>query len=144
MERVRSDIIELCNAFHDCVMIDKGDGIAQAAFFVHERPVIHIPHGTDITLHENYQIHQRLDRERHIPLEPWDIQPLGAEPERVRAVGAVYWEGHIVGAPDDAVLKAVVGEDWIVQRDDEGQWKFALYVNPFHYFLPDSAPFEIS
>ena len=36
----------------------------------------------------------------------------------------------------------VVGEDWIVQRTAAGL-KIALYINPYRYFLPDSAPFAL-
>lgn len=64
-------------------------------------------------------------------------------PERVRAVGAVYWQGRVVGAPEGTLIKVVVGEDWIVQRTPGGELKFALYVNSYHYFLPDSASFGI-
>ena len=37
----------------------------------------------------------------------------------------------------------VVGEDWIVQRAPCGELKIALYINPYHYFLPDSAQMDL-
>ncbi len=134
------EVLDLMNRFHETVMIDKGDAAAQSAYFVHPSPVIVVPHGEDITMQGNYEIHQRLTDEKHIPLDPWEITPLSSEPERARAVGAVYWEGRVVGA--EGVIKVVVGEDWIVQRTAAGL-KIALYINPYHYFLPDSAAFAL-
>jgi hypothetical protein len=32
------------------------------------------------------------------------------------------------------VVKCVVGEDWIVQREPSGDLKIVLYVNPYHHF----------
>ena len=140
MAITKDEVIDLMHRFHQTVMIDKGDADAQAAYFVHPSPVIFVPNGEDITMQGNYEIHQRLTDEVHVPLDPWEITPLGSEPERARAVGAVYWEGRMVGG--DAVIKVVVGEDWIVQRTDDGL-KIALYINPYHRFLPDSAPFSL-
>ena len=44
---------------------------------------------------------------------------------------------------EDGPLKIVVGEDWIVQRVESGEVKFALYINTHHQVLPDSAPFAL-
>ncbi len=52
------------------------------------------------------EVHQRLTDEVHLPLDPWEITPLCSDPERVRAVGAVYWEGRMVGG-DGAVLDLI-------------------------------------
>jgi len=41
------------------------------------------------------------------------------------------------------VIKAVVGEDWIIERTASGALKFVLYVNTFHHVLPDSAPLDL-
>jgi hypothetical protein len=141
MAITKDDVIALVNRFHDVVMLEKGTGAEQASFFLrpHEARVI-VHHGEDLSPDDNYDVHQKLTDEKHVPLEPWDIVTLSNEPERARAVGAVYWEGRIVGTAD--VVKCVDGEDWIVQRDQDGALKVAVYVNPFHYFLPDSAPLE--
>jgi hypothetical protein len=37
------------------------------------------------------------------------------------------------------VIKAVVGEDRMVQREASGELKIVLYINPYPYFLPGSA-----
>lgn len=137
------EIHDLETRFHHRVMQDKGDAAAQAAFFVHPEPRIIVLHGQDLSMQANFEIHQRLVDERHVFLPPWEVTPLSDDPERARAVGAVYWQGRVMGAASDAVIKVVVGQDWIVQRTEDGL-KFALYMNSYHWFLPDSAPFEIT
>ena len=143
MAITKEDIIALMNRFHNVVMFDKGTAEEQAAFFLHPEPRIFILHGEDITLQENYEIHQKLTDEKHAPSDHWDITPLCSEPERARAVGAVYWEGRPLHAKGDALIKCVVGEDWIVQRTSSGDLKIALYMNTYHHFLPDSAPIDL-
>ena len=111
----KDDVIALMNAFHDTVMFKKGTAEDQAAFFLHPEPRIFVPHGEDLSLQTNYEIHQKLTDEKHIVLEPFDITPLCDDPERARAVGAVYWEGRPLGSPDNGLIKCIVGEDWIVR-----------------------------
>lgn len=144
MAITKDEVISLMNEFHEVAMVRKGTAAEQASFSLHpdEARVI-VPHGDDISMQANYEVHQLLTDEVHIPLEPLDITMLSAEPERARSVGAVYWEGRLVKSPD-AVIKAVVGEDWIVQREASGELKIVLYINPYHYFLPDSAQPDFS
>ena len=144
MPITKDDVISLMNEFHDVVMRRKGTAAEQAAFFLNpDEARVFVPHGADLSLQTNYEIHQKLTDEVHIPLEPWDITALSTEPERARAVGAVYWEGRMVGSAD-AVIKSVVGEDWIVQREPSGDLKIVLYINPYHHFLPDSAQIDLT
>ena len=78
-----------------------------------------------------------------MPLNQWEIIPLSSQPERVRAIGAVYGEGRPTDSANEALVKCVGGEDWIVQRVPSGGLKIALYINSYHYFLPDSAPLDL-
>jgi hypothetical protein len=139
MAITKDEIIALEKAFHDVVMFDKGTAADQARFFLHPEPRIILLHGEDVSLQGNYEIHQKLTDEMHVSQE-WDITPLCSNPERVRAVGTVYWQGRLVASPKGALIKCYVGEDWIVQRLPSGELKFALYINSYHHFLPDSAP----
>jgi len=139
----KGDVIALMNAFHDTVMFKKGTAQDQAAFFLHPEPRIFVPHGEDLSLQTNYEIHQKLTDEKHIVIEPFDITPLCDDPERARAVGAVYWEGRPLGASDGHLIKCIVGEDWIVQRVPSGELKIALYINSYHRPLPGSAPINL-
>ena len=143
MAITKDEVISLMNAFHDTSMVRKGTAAEQAGFFLQpDKARVIVPHGQDISMQANYEVHQRLTDEVHILLEPLDLTTLSSEPERARAVGAVYWEGRPAGSPD-AVIKAVVGEDWIVQRDASGTLKIVRYINPYHYFLPDSAQVDL-
>jgi hypothetical protein len=80
------------------------------------------------------------------------LTPLNASPERVRATGTVYWQAEIAGRPAPNVIKAVVGEDWILERTPSGDLTFVLYTNTFHHTLhtntfhhtlPVSAPLDL-
>ena len=60
---------------------------------------------------------------------------------RVRAVGTVYWEARYSEAPSSGpgLIKAVVGEDWIIERRRDGKLCYVLYVSSFFHLLSDSA-----
>jgi hypothetical protein len=143
MAITENEVLELATRFHEVVMIAKGDAVAQAAFFLHPEPRIFVPHGEDLSMQANYEIHQRLTDEVHVALTPWNVTQTCDSPERARAVGAVYWQGRVVASPEGTLIKVVVGEDWIVERTPSGALKFALYINTYHYFLPGSASFAI-
>lgn len=138
LEEVRA----LGERFHHVVGSEKGDGDAQAAFFLHPEPRIIVAHGEDISMDGNWTIHQRIVDERITWLEPWDLCQLSDEPERARATGAVLWEGRSLD--DEAgLMRVVVGEDWIVQRQADGDLRFALYINTSHRVLPGSSTMDI-
>ncbi len=136
------EIFDLSTRFHHVVGIEKGDAAAQAEFFLHPDPIIFVEHASDLTLEANYETHQGMTDESFLHLEPWDVVQLCDEPERARAKGGVLWQGQPADG-QDGPLKIVVGEDWIVQRVDSGELKFALYINTHHQVLPDSAPFAL-
>ena len=87
MAIIKDEIIALAKRFHEVVMIDKGSAAQQAAFFLHPDPRIYILHGEDISMEQNYEIHQKLADERHEVCAEWQVTPLCEEPERVHAVG---------------------------------------------------------
>ena len=88
------------------------------------------------------RIHAQWINERH-SFGHFDLTPLNATAERVRARGTVYWQAEFPGRPAPNVIKAVVGEDWILERAASGALKFVLYINTFHHLLPDSAPLDL-
>jgi hypothetical protein len=139
----KQEVVALVNAFHD-VSMNGGTAAEQAKFFLHPEPRIFILHGEDITLQANYEIHQKLTDEHHVAADQWEITPLNDSPDRVRAVGAVYWQGRLKGSAEGALIKCIVGEDWIIQRIPSGELKIALYINSYHRFLPDSAPIALN
>ena len=136
------EVLDLATRFHHLVQVEKGDAKAQGEFFLYPDPVIFVPHGGDLTLQRNYEIHQGLTDERCVNLLPWDFEQTSEKPERARANGNVYWQGTPVGG-DGKPIKVIVGEDWIVERVADGSLKIVLYINPHHLVLPDSAPFAV-
>ena len=44
----------------------------------------------------------------------------------MRAMGTVYWQAEFRGRPAPNVIKAVVGEDWILERTPSGELAFVL------------------
>ena len=91
------------------------------------------------SLEEHHKLHTQWINERHA-FGHFSLTPLNASPERVRVTGTVYWQAEFRGRPAPNVIKAVVGEDWILERTQAGKLAFVLYMNTFHHTLPDSAP----
>jgi hypothetical protein len=115
----------------------------QAQFFLDPHARIYIAwNGATISLEDHETLHAQWINEHH-SFGHFDLTPLNASPERVRARGTVYWQAEFSGRPPPNVIKAVVGEDWIIERVASGALKFVLYVNTFHHFLPESAPLDL-
>jgi hypothetical protein len=126
----------------DTVM-NGGSAADQAEFFLDPNARIYIVwNGATLNLDEHHKLHARWINELHRSGD-FTLTALSASPERVRAVGSVYWQAEYKGRPAPNVIKAVVGEDWILERTPSGALKFVLYMNTFHHLLPDSAPLEI-
>jgi hypothetical protein len=115
----------------------------QAQFFLDPHARIYIVwNGATISLEEHEKLHAQWINEHHA-FGNFALTPLNATPERVRTRGTVYWQVEFAGRPAPNVIKAVVGEDWILERAPSGRLKFVLYLNTFHHLLPDSAPLEL-
>ena len=115
----------------------------QAQFFLDPHARIYIAwNGATISLDDHERLHAQWINEHH-SFGHFDLTPLNASPERVQARGTVYWQAEFPDRPPPSVIKAVVGEDWIIEREASGALKFVLYVNTFHHFLPDSAPLDL-
>ena len=115
----------------------------QAHFFLDPHARIYVAwNGATINLKEHETLHAQWINEHH-SFGHFDLTELNASPDRVRARGTVYWQAEFPERPAPSVIKAVVGEDWIIERAASGKLKFVLYVNTFHHFLPDSAPLDL-
>jgi hypothetical protein len=136
------EFLDLVTRFHHCTQIEKGDAKAQSEYFLYPDSIIYVPHGADLTLQKNYEIHQGLTDEKCVNLIPWEFENTSEKPERAHAVGNVYWEGKPTNGSDQ-LLKVIVGEDWIVERVADGSLKIVLYITSHHLVLPDSAPFSM-
>ena len=115
----------------------------QAQFFLDAHARIYVAwNGATISLKEHEPLHAQWINEHH-SFGHFDLTELNASPERVGARGTVYWQAEFPERSPPKLIKAVVGEDWIVERAASGALKFVLYVNTFHHFLPDSAPLDL-
>ncbi len=120
-----------------------GRADAQAAFFLDPHSRIYVVQGGEtIGFEDHEKLHKQWTDERHL-FDGFSITPLNTAPERVRATGTVYWEARYRDRPPPNLIKAVVGEDWIIERIPSGALRFVLYMNTFHHLLPDSAPLQL-
>lgn len=133
------EIIELGNQWFETVM-GGGSGKQQSAFFMDPNSRVYVmPSGISFNFDEHYELHTQWINEIH-EFGDFNLTPLSESPERVRATGTVYWQAEFPDRPAPNIIKAVVGEDWIIERLPSGELKFVLYMNTFHHPLPDSAP----
>ena len=80
------------------------------------------------TLEEHHKLHTQWINERH-EFGQFNLTSLNSSPERVRAVGTVYWQAEFRGHPAPNVIKALVGEDWSLEKTPSGKLAFVLYMN---------------
>lgn len=121
-------------------VMNGGNAKEQSSFFLYEEPRIFVmPSGISIGMEAHFQLHQHWINEEH-KNATFLITELSQSPERVRASGSVYWQAEIPNQNPPNIIRAVVGEDWILEKDSTGLLKFVLYMNTFHHLLPDSAP----
>ena len=124
-------------------VMNGGSAADQAAFFLDTPSRIYVlSNGTTFNFEEHQKLHAQWINEIY-RFGHFDLTPLNASPERVRATGTVYWQAEVAGRPAPNVIKAVVGEDWILQRTPSGDLMFVLYMNTFHHTLPDLAPLDL-
>lgn len=120
-----------------------GSAAAQAAFFRDPHARIYVmASGVAIGLEDHHKLHAQWINESH-RFGAFNLTILSTAPSRVRAAGTVYWQAEYPGRPAPNVIKAVVGEDWILERTPDGALKFVLYMSGFHHLLPDSAPLDL-
>ena len=137
-----NEVLEFGTSFFDAVA-NGASAAEQAQFFLHPHARIYIAwNGATISLEDHATLHAQWINEHHA-FGRFDLTELNASPNRVRARGTVYWQAEFPDRPPPSVIKAVVGEDWIIERATSGALKFGLYVNTFHHFLPDSAPLDL-
>ena len=134
------EVLDLAKQFFAATASGRGD---QPSFFLDPHSRIHIGEsGEAIALDDHQKLHAQWINERHI-LGSFNLTALSTAPERVRAVGTVYWEAQYRDRPPPNLIKAVVGEEWTIERIPSGALKFVLYTSTSHHLLPDSAPLTL-
>jgi hypothetical protein len=124
--------------FHGVASGEPGGSIARLFRYPDAR--IHVPDGQAFSLEDHRLLHTRWTAEKHL-LGDFHLTSISETPPRVRAVGTVYWEARYIDAPSSGppLIKAVVGEDWIIERRPDGRLCFVLYRSSFFHLLPESA-----
>lgn len=137
MSIILKDVQEFAeNWFHAVAQGATGD--EQAKFHLHRDTRLFTGNGESFTLDAHHKLHQQWTDEKHI-LGTFELTKINQSPERVRAVGTVYWEAKPKDAPSGTHVKYVVGENWIIEKTPDGL-RFLLYVSTTFQALPDSAP----
>ena len=137
------EVLEFGDRWLTTVM-SRGSGAEQAVFFVDPDSRLYVLEGGELmTFQNNYDLHSQLTNEIHI-LGDFTLTVLNISPDRVRATGRFYWQAEYAQKrPLPNVIKAIVGEDWIIERAASGELKFVLYMSSFHQLLPDSASLQL-
>jgi hypothetical protein len=136
------DVLDHGTRWFNTVM-SGGSAAAQATFFLHPNPLIYVTAtGVAINLDDHRRVHAQWINELY-HFGPFSLTDLNQLPSRARATGTVYWQAEYASRLAPNVIKAVVGEDWILERTPGGELKFVLYMNGFHHLLPDSAPLDL-
>jgi hypothetical protein len=91
-------------------------------------------------MHAQKDFYTKITDSRHT-YEQMKITQLNHVPEVARATFSTYWEAKPRNKPNH-LIKSVLSEDWIVQRVNEKELKFVLYIISARTFLPDSATFS--
>ena len=125
--------------FHGVAANERATSIARLFRYPDVR--IHAPDGRAFSLEEHRQLHERWADESH-QLGDFELTPLCDQPHRVQAVGEVYWQARYLDAsgPGSRLIKAVAGEEWILETRADGTLCFVLYWTRYFRLLPDSAP----
>ncbi len=119
-----------------------GEGVNSIEkLFRHPDTRIHTPDGKAWSLEEHRLMHTKWKDEVH-KLGEFKLIPLSDNPTRVRAVRTLYWEARYVDAASSGpdLIKAIVGEDWTIEKREDGSLWFSLNISNFFHILPDSAP----
>lgn len=124
--------------FHGVASGEHGSSIAR--LFCYPDTRIYTPDGQAFSLEEHRLLHTRWTAEKH-ELGDFHLTPISDSPQRVRAVGTVYWEARYLETPSTGsdLIKAVAGEDWIIEKRPDGKLCFVLYCTSFFHLLPESA-----
>lgn len=128
--------------FHGVAAGETGRSIARLFRYPDVR--LHSPDGQAFSLEDHRQLHTRWTAEKH-QLGDFHLIPISDTPPRVRAVGTVYWEATCIEAPSSGsnLIKAVVGEDWIIERRPDSKLCFVLYSSSSFHLLPESAQIQL-
>ena len=125
--------------FHGVTTGESGSTIARLFRYPDAR--IYAPNGQAFTLEEHRVLHSKWISDRHV-LGDFQLISISDDPPRIRATGTVYWEARYIEPLSSGpnLIKAVAGEDWMIERLPDEKLCFVLYCTRFFHLLPESAP----
>jgi hypothetical protein len=125
----KQEIKELGHSFWTIVRSGVHGSEAEHLFI---NPGILAPNGAWLPLEPHQALHRTLKDEVHEWEGDCSIRVLSENPERVQFNGTVHWEATIIH--NNARIVSEVGEQWIVERCDDGRLRFTNYwSNSFEY-----------
>lgn len=129
---------QFINDFFHAVTIDK-TGETIKTFFKNQKGQIVSPNGQAFGFKDHQQLHSIWKNEIHT-LGTFTLVKINEDPIRIRATGTVYWQAtYNDKASLMGTIKAVAGEDWIIERLENDRLQFIQYHTTFIQLLPDSA-----
>lgn len=138
----QSELQDLARSFFEAVREGIGSADAISELFVSPNPQLVAPDGTWFDAASHQRLHERFSNEKHI-LGEFELVQICDDPERARAKGWVYFEALYKDHPERGLLKSIVGEEYILERCEDGRVRYVQYNSTFFAPLPDSAPFDI-
>ena len=125
-----SEALEFLSKFLDVVM-NSGTAKEQADFFNHAHPRTHFMRsGETVSMEQQHQAHQDLSDET-FEFGDFEITTLSDSPERARIIGTLLWEATMCSSNER--IKAVVEDDLILERGEDGKLKFVFFgINGMH------------
>ncbi len=138
----QSDLEELTTSWFESVREGIASEAQAASHFVHPHARVVAPDGTTFDMAEHQRLHQGFVDEKHV-LGDFELVQICDDPERARAKGWVYYETRYRAHPERGKLKAIAGEEYILERCADGKVRFVQYNATFFATLPDSAPLDL-
>ena len=114
----------------------------QQKFFLHRDPILFLRRGEDMTLQQNYELHQKLTDEKHWSVG-WDVTQLCDKPERRACRRRVLLAGARPGPARNRAYQGLLLSGLDRAAPPSGELRFVVYVNTGHSFLPGSATVDI-
>ena len=102
-------------------------------------PGILLPSGKWIDLEQHQEMHRRLKNESHEWIDS-KLAILGGDERHFQFNGHVLWQATIIDSGE--IVKAKIGETWILELTDEMKLKWTLYWSSSCELMPESAQFE--
>jgi len=137
------EVRTLVNSFFHGVAADQ-PAEKMERFFLYPECRVVAPNGQSFSMENHRALHKQWTDEKH-EIGGLEVNSLSDDPARARVTATVYWQAtkRESASGEKGMIKAVVGEDWIMERRPDSSLCFVLYHTTFFHPLPDSASIEL-